>query len=227
MRFLALIKKELRECTPWIILAALTILLWSGLILNEMAFRQATDWTTRTFTSNLSISTDASPLNDTAVIMFLVSVGFGLILGLQQYWLPGFRGIWPFLLHRSMPRFALLSAKIMLGVIVFLLSCGLAWTVLYFYSCRQGFLWIPPALKFFWEGWLLIFIGFIVYLAMALSGLSPARWFTSKILVLAFSAVILIAVLGQYNLVCIFVTLLAGMLIILIQLFHLFINKEF
>jgi hypothetical protein len=227
MRFVALIKKELRECLPWIVLAALAILLIGGLFLQELAFREANEWANKNFVSKLGINSSYPPLESPAVILFLTSIGLGLVLGLQQYWLPGFRGIWPFLLHRSISRNILLAAKITSGAIAFVISCGFIWTLLYLYSCRPGMFWTPPAFRFYSEGWPLILIGFTAYLAMALSGLSSARWYTTKILALAFAALILIAVLGQWNLIWILATLIAGILIILVQLYDTFLKKEF
>jgi hypothetical protein len=226
MRFFALTKKELRECLPWILLAAIALILIAGIILQNLALRQAT-WTTEMIESKLSINYSRPPLQDSAVILFLVSIALGLILGFQQYWLPGFRGIWPFILHRSVSKQILLTSKITAGAIAFILSCGITWTLLYFYSCLPGLFLTPPAFRFYLEGCLLILIGFAVYLAMALSGLSSARWYTTKVLPLLFAAVILVAVLGQWNLLFIFITLVVGILIILVQLFDTFLKKEF
>jgi hypothetical protein len=227
MKFFALLKKELRECLPWIILAALAILLIGGLFLQELAYREANEWSNKTFQSSLTINSSHPPLQDSAVVLFLTSISLGLILGFVQFWLPGFRGIWPFILHRSISRNVLLTAKIMAGAIAFILSCVIIWTGLYLYCCRPGLFWTPPAFKFYLEGCLLILIGFAVYLAMALSGLSSARWYTTKVLPLLFAAVILITVLGQWNLLYILVTLIAGILVILVQLFDIFLKKEF
>jgi hypothetical protein len=227
MKFLALLKKELRECLPWIILAALVILLWAGLLLQSLAYRQANDWANKTFESRLTINMAHPPLQDTGVILFMTSIGLGLVLGLQQYWLPGFRGIWPFLLHRSISRKTLLIAKIAAGAIAFIISCGLIWTLLYFYSSRPGIFETPPAFKFYLEGWLLIFLGFAVYLATALSGLSTARWYTTKIFPLAFAFFVLLAVMGQWQLFWVIVITVIGMLIILAQMFDNFLNREF
>ncbi len=228
MRFFALLKKELRECLPWIVLAALAILLIGGLFLQELAFREANEWTNKTFIDKLSITSSRPPLESPAVILFISSIGLGLALGFNQYWLPGYRGIWPFLLHRSISRNVMLLAKITAGAIAFIVSCGIIWTLLYFYSCRPGLFWTPPAFRFYLEGCLLILIGFAVYLSMALSGLSPARWYTTKLLALAaFAPLVMIAALGQWNLFWILVTLIAGILITLVQLFDTFLKKEF
>ncbi len=233
MRFFALIKKELRECLPWIILAALGILLFGGLFLQELAYREANEWSNKTFRSGLTIKSGLTinsthpPLQDSAVVLFLTSMGLGLILGFVQYWLPGFRGIWPFLLHRSISKNILLAAKITAGAIAFILSCAIIWTLLYLYSCRPGLFWTPPEFKFYLEGLFLIAIGFSFYLAMALSGLSAARWYTTKVLALAYAIIVLISVLGQWNLVWILITLIIGMLIVMVQLFDTFLKKEF
>ena len=227
MRFFALLKKELRECLPWICLAALAILLFGGLFLQELAYREANEWSNKTFQSSLTINSSHPPLQDSAVVLFLTSISLGLILGFVQFWLPGFRGIWSFILHRSISRNVPLTAKIMAGAIAFILSCVIIWTGLYLYCCRPGLFWTPPEFKFYLEGLLLILSGFSFYLAMALSGLSVARWYTTKMLSIAFAVIILIAVIGQWNLFLILLTLVIGMLIILFQLFDTFLKKEF
>jgi hypothetical protein len=227
MRFTALLKKELRECLPWMIIAALIILLWSGLFLNELSYRQANEWATKTFRSNLLINATYPPLQDAGVLLFMVSIGLGLVLGLQQYWMPGFRGIWPFLLHRSSSRRFLLTAKITAGVITFVISCGAIWTLLYFYSCRPGTFWTPPAFKYLLEGWLLALLGFVIYLAMALCGLSTARWYTTKIFPLILATLVIIAVMGQWKLYWVLVIPVIGVVIILAQIYGNFLNREF
>lgn len=227
MRFFALLKKELRECLPWMTLAAIIILGWAGLLLKYQANSQANEWATKTFKSEVNIYSVHPPLQDPGVILFLTAIGLGSVLGLQQYWLPGFRGIWPFLLHRSISRNTLLWAKITAGATAFVISCGVIWTLLYFYSCLPGVFWTPPALRFLLEGWLFIFFGFELYLAAALCGLSNARWYTTKIFTLAFAAVVLLAIIGQWRLIWAIAILAIGALIILIQLFDTFLNREF
>jgi hypothetical protein len=227
MRFIALLKKELRECMPWIILATIIILGWAGLLLKYQANLQANSWTYKTFSSGLSINSIHSPLQVPGVILFLTSIGLGLALGLQQYWLPGFRGIWPFLLHRSIHKCTLLCAKITAGALAFVMSCGVIWTLLYLYSCRPGIFWTPPEFKLLLEGWLFILLGFIIYLATALCGLSAARWYTTKVFALAFASVILTAIIGQWQLIWVTAILVIGALIVLLQLFDTFLNREF
>jgi hypothetical protein len=227
MRFFALLKKELRECLPWIILAAIIILAWAGLLLRYQANLQANNWAFKTFHSEVSISTIHPQLQDPGIILFLTSIGLGLALSFQQYWLPGFRGIWPFLLHRSIHRDILLWAKIVAGAFAFVISCGLVWALLYLYSSQPGVFWTPMPIRFLFEGWLFVFLGFMVYLAAALCGLSSARWYTTKIIGLAFAVVVSLAIIGQWQLKWVVAILVIGMLIILTQLFDTFLNKEF
>jgi hypothetical protein len=227
MRFIALLKKELRECMPWLILAALAILLFGGLFLQELAFREANEWSTKTFQSSLTINSSHPPLTDSAVVLFLTSISLGLALGFVQYWLPGFRGIWPFLLHRSIHKCTLLCAKITAGALAFVISCGVIWTLLYLYSCRPGTFWTPPEFKLLLEGWLFVLLGFIIYLATALCGLSTARWYTTKVFALAFASVILMAIIGQWQLIWVTAILVIGVLIVLLQLFDTFLNRDF
>ncbi len=227
MRFLALLKKELRECQPWIILAAIIMLCWAGLLLKDQANRQVNEWALKTFKSDITIDSVNPPLQDPGIILFLTSICLGLVLGFQQYWLPGFRGLWPLMLHRSVRKDTLLWAKIAAGALAFVISCGVIWTLLYLYSCQQGIFWTPPALRFFLEGWLFIFLGFTAHLATALCGFSTARWYTTKIFALAFSVVVLMAVMGQWQLKWVLAILAIGALIIMTQLFDTFLNREF
>ena len=128
MRFLTLLKKELREALPWLLLTAIiflfvgSLLLWSDLR-KERFSNDWSGWSQNPFSRNVvksrvPISREGRfgyvgksyslvkrlPLSDFGSLLVFSSAGLGLVLAVRQFLVPSFFKTWSFTIHRSMPR---------------------------------------------------------------------------------------------------------------------------
>jgi hypothetical protein len=242
MRFFALVRKELREALPWLLSAAMFFLifgslnLWSQTQQRHWAFRYpvfspGTDVALYKFSHDpdMTIYTFIkSPIvSGVGALLFLTSICLGLILAVRQFWMPGFTNTWGFELHRSASRAAILWAKFAATAISFIISTGLVWTGLYWYASQPRLFAVPPPDRVFIEGWIYIVIGLTVYFGTALSGLSRTRWYTTKMVGLAFALLIMVTTIVQWQIAWAFTTLIIGALIFLVQVFDTFLSREF
>jgi len=230
MRFSALLRKELRECLPWMLLAAIAFLAVGGFFLRAEAYYGG-----YRYYSRLSPGTAVDYyrltyypiLNITGSWLFFSSIGLGLVLGVRHFWIPHFTRTWPFLLHRSISRKSILAAKLSAGTIAFVISLGPVWIGLYWYANRPEVFAIPQTVRVFIEGWIFITLGLVAYLGTALSGLSTANWYTTKIFGLVFATFIIVTTLSQWTLVGIFAVIAVSVAILLVQIFDTFLRREY
>ncbi len=231
MRFWVLLRKEFRESLPWLILAAIIFFGFGGFCLRTMAFQGNRNWYYSRFSPGSIVEpyqfTHYSPLQMTGVWLSLTSIGLGLSLGIRHFWIPCFTGTWPFLLHRSVSRKFVLAAKLTAATIAFVISLGTLWIFFYWYANRPELFTLPQTVRIFIDGWILIALGLIAYLGTALSGLSTAKWYTTRIFGLAFATVIIIVTFAQWRLAWAFIVIVAGAFILLSQIIDLFLNREF
>ena len=153
MKFLALLKKELRECLPWILLTAVALLV-IGLISLSLA-RSHSDrlWRWPDFDrfedggeTNWQI-TQHTPLFLVGPSLLVTAIALGLILGIRQFWLPFFTHTWPYLFHRSITRKTILAAKFTAAAIGFVGACVINWAIMFRYANNPDFFPIPPKKK--------------------------------------------------------------------------------
>ncbi len=230
MRFSALLRKELRECLPWMLLAAIAFLSLGGFFLRAEAYYEGYRYYSR-LSPGIAVEhyrlTYYPILNVTGPWLFCFSIGLGLVLGIRQFWIPHFTRTWPFLLHRSVSRKTILAAKLTATAIAFVISLGAIWVALYWYATRPEVFAVLPAFRVFIEGWIFIMLGLVVYLGTTLSGLSTANWYTTKIFGLAFATVITGTALSQWTLVGIFTAIAISVAILLSLIFDSFLRREF
>lgn len=232
MRFLALLRKELRESLPWMLLAAIVFLGIGSLGISSRAYqpRHFSEWT---FSPGSFVDAYwfwhaySSPLRSVGILLFLMSIALGLVLGVRQFWIPNFTRTWGFVLHRSVNKSTVLAAKLTAAVLTFSLSLGLVWIFFYVYASRPRTFPIPPMTRIFVEGLVLIISGLVVYLGTALSGLSRVRWYTTKMFGLGLAGCIILTVVVQWQLFWVFALMILGVLILLVQIIKTFINGEF
>ena len=231
MRFSTLLRKELRECLPWMLLAAIAFLSLGGFFLRAEAYDRSHYWRYSRISPGTTVShydlTYYPILKGTGPWLFFLSIGLGLVLGVRQFWIPHFTRTWPFLLHRSVSRKTILAAKLIAASIAFVISIVPVWVGLYWYACRPEVFAIPPMFRVFIEGWIFIMLGLVTYLGTALSGLSTANWYTSKIFGLAFVTVIIVTILSQWTLVWAFAVIAISVVILLSLIFDTFLRREF
>jgi len=231
MRFSALLRKEFRETIPWLLLAAVVFFGFGGFCLRAFAtFRDPNIYFSRFSPGSIVEPYQLihySPLRTTGQWLLLTSIGLGLSLGVRHFWIPYFTETWPFLLHRSVDRKTVLAAKLTAVTIAFVISLGPLWVCLYWYANRPQLFTMPQTARVFIEGWIFILLGLVVYLGTALSGLSTAKWYTTRIFGLAFATVIIIVTFSQWRLAWAFVTVAIAVFILLSQIISLFLNREF
>jgi len=233
MRFSSLLKKELRECLPWMLLAAIVFIAVTSVLLRIETYNENNDYRYSRFSPGTVISnshynlTNYPTMNEIGPWLFVLSVGLGLVLGIRQFWIPNFTRTWPFLIHRSVSRITILAAKLTATSMAFVISIVPIWIGIYWYVTRPEVFTVPPPLRFFIEGWIFIILGFVTYLGTALSGLSTAKWYTTKIFGLAFAAVVMLTTFSQWSLVWIFTVIAVSTAILLSQIFQTFLRREF
>ena len=197
-------KKELRECLPWLLLAAIVFLVFGGLTLWERTNMRSAGWRYRNFSPGSDVNgyelTRNPAVETTGVALFFTSLGLGLALGVRQFWVADFMKTWGFTLHRSVSRATVLWSKLAAAMVTFIVSLGAVWIALYLYACRPELFAIPPAFRIFLEGWLFIAMGFLVYLGTAMAGLSKAKWYTTKKVGLAFAVFVLVMTFAPWSL---------------------------
>jgi hypothetical protein len=230
MRFSALLYKELRECLPWLLLAAIVFLAVSSFILQTEAYSENNSYRYSRLSPGAAISryslTYYPAMNEIGPWLFFLSIGLGLALGVRQFWIPNFTRTWLFLLHRSVSRNTILTAKLTAASIAFLISIVPVWLGIYWYATRPEVFTLPPTFRVFIEGLIFIMLGLITYLGTALSGLSTAKWYTTKIFSLLFVAAIIMT-LHTWTPAGLLVAITVIAAILLSQLFQTFGNREF
>lgn len=231
MRFWALFGKEFRECLPWMIAAAVFLLviggapMWIGQREGGLSYRLP--YYSKDNMVGLYEFMRHPRLYFVGSILLISSVGLGLALGLRQFWIPHFTQTWGFLLHRSAARSTVLLAKLAVAVTGFVIVLGSVWIYFWWYGSRPEYSPIPPAGRSFVEGWIYIVLGFVGYLGIALAGISTARWYTTKIFGLALAGIALVVTLLQWRLSTAFAVICAALLLLMLQLFGKFLTREF
>jgi hypothetical protein len=230
MKFFALVRKELRECLPWMMLAVVSLLVLGGFVvwvraLPENAYRYPF------FSPGSTLSpgqlTRHSVLGGAGSVLLIISIMFGLALAVRQFWMPFFTRTWPFLIYRSVQKSTILWAKFAAGTTALLVALGPVWLGLFLYAGRPEVFALPPTLRVFAEGWFYIALGLIAYLGAVLVGLSTARWYTTRIFGLAFATLIVITTLVQCRLSLAFASVTVGVVVLLSQIMDTFLNREF
>jgi hypothetical protein len=229
MRFLALLKKELRECLPWMATAAAILLLIGSMMLWDRGQRDI-GYQYRVFERYSEIQGYdfvRRPISDFTVFVFMSAVGLGLALGVRQFWVDDFMGTWGLIVHRSTRRTTILAAKICAGLISMFVAIGLVWCYLFWRANSSGYFVFPLPEKCFIVGWLIGGMGLLAYLGAGLVGLSKARWYTTKLMGLGFALWVFITLIQQWTLWWGFGTLVIGTVVLLYLMWETFLNREF
>jgi hypothetical protein len=242
MRFLALLRKELRECLPWMLLAAIFLIVFGGIALWEQTQMDTINarypvYSPGSEVQRFQITHDPDisvyslakhyPISGAGQFLLVASLGLGLVLGGRQFQMEQTTKIWSFLIHRSVSRQTVLWSKLIAAAIVFTISLGTIWSIFYWYSQRPGLFAVPSTCRIFVEGWIFVILGFMVYLSTALAGISSARWYTTRLFGVVFAGLIVAVVLGQWSLLWAFIFIMFGIAILLSQIVDTFLNREF
>ena len=229
MRFLTLLKKELREASPWIVLAVLSLLSLSWLMIRMKAMDQGRWYYNIPSSGNIieqHMIFRADIMLESAILMFFLSIALGLILGIRHFWIPEFTRTWQFLIHRSVTRSAVVSAKLTAAAI-FMASLATAWLCLAGYTQKSGNVTIPPEPGIISLGIFYAYLGFIVYLGTTLCALTQARWYTTRMFGLVFVLMMFIAILPLTNFPHALGITVVVFVVLLVQIYHTFLKREF
>ena len=226
MKFLALVKKEFRECLPWICLALIACTGIGSFILRLLVHYE--EYYRKTAYKQVELAAwRISPVSDLGPLLLITALGLGLVMGIRQFYVPGFDKTWAFTLHRPIRPSAAVHAKLFVAISGLALSVGLPWTGMYLYAAAPGRFLVPVLAGTFWEGWLMIGLGFVLYLGTAVSSLCQARWYTTRVSGLAFaSAIVFMAMTNTpYPAPVVFWGL--GLVVLGVQVYALMQSKEF
>jgi len=229
MRFFTLLKKELRECLPWMATAAAILLLIGSLNLIDSKQRQIGDQY-RTFERYSEVGGYyllTHPISDFSILVFMSAVGLGLALGVRQFWVDDFMGTWGFIVHRSTHRTTIFAAKICAALISMIVAIGLLWCYLFWLANSSAYFVFPLPEKSFIGGWLICGMGLLFYLGAGLVGLSKTKWYTTKLMGLGFALWMFITLSQQWTLWWGFGTVLIGAVVLLFLMWETFLNREF
>jgi hypothetical protein len=229
VKFLTIIRTDLSECLLFILLTAVFCLA-AGLF-----FMWADSYSyNHIFFPKYNGEIDqkwfwAPPAAGTGPLLFIGGIIFGFIMAILQFQDEDKnpRTPWQFLLHRSASHEIILAGKLSAGLIGFLIAFGVPWIVLYSCMCNERFFLLAPMGRTFAEGWIFIWVGYTVYLGIALAALHKGRWNPRQFLGVSFSAIVITLICFQSNLVWSAVILFLAALILLSQLVDTFLKKEF
>jgi hypothetical protein len=231
MRFLTLLKKEFREAVPWFILATLFL---SVLCLYSIRMKipEQEGWYPRGLsTKNLQVingfamfQTDI--MEESAGFMFYISIGLGLILAVRHFLLPGLNGTWQFLIHRSVTRRAILSAKL-IAAAVLMLCLSLVWLLLAGYTYISEKVIIPAGSGIECLGIFYAFLGFLVYMGTGICAIIKARWYTTRTFGLFFVLIMFFVIFRMSNLIQALVVAAIVFGILIVQIYQTFLEREF
>jgi ABC-type transport system involved in multi-copper enzyme maturation permease subunit len=231
MKILALMRKEMREILPWVILAVIVFTLVGAFVMkSEMNHPRA-----HFYLDQIKAGEAVSPyrmfnhsvLTVNGAWLFMISLAMGIALAVRQFWIPFFTKTWQFELHRSVSRSTILFAKMLTAAIGFCIPVGGIWIAMYMFACRPGVFPIPPSLRNFTEGWVFIGLGLLVYLAVSLAALTRAKFYTTKTFGPLFATFIIAMTINQTSIYWGFGVLAVGILMLLSQVAYTFLNREF
>jgi len=121
----------------------------------------------------------------------------------------------------------IIGAKIATAVIGILLILGLIWNFLFQYACQAKVFEPVVNYRVLAEGWIIVGLGFVAYLAVACSGLNAHRWYTTKLLSMVLALFVIIATFSQWQIVSAVAVMSLGLVILLLQIFVFFQVKQF
>ncbi|MCH7919240.1 MAG: hypothetical protein IIC50_14800 [Planctomycetes bacterium] len=228
MKFLTLLKKELRESLLPIILATLV---FGGFTMSSIRwFVHSGGDDYRFYAQHANAGQTywlfhSFPLGEIGVLLLFASIVLGLTLGALHFGLPLLTRTWAFLLHRPVTQSAILGSKLLVGLIAFGVALGLPWSLAYAHIQQVKATGFPSNPRVFWEGWLFIGLGLALYLGTGLCAMTNARWYTTRLIGPVFAVFLILAVFSETSVLVAFELLSIVVAILLILLVATFLNK--
>jgi hypothetical protein len=224
MKFIALFKKEFRECLPWMCVAFVVFAGIGTLLLREAVLRERSYPIWR---DSQAVPWYPSPIHELGPLLLLTAMGLGLAMGIRQFYVPAFDKTWAFTLHRPVRVTVTMCARFAAAILGLLVFLGLPWMAMYVYAAAPGRFTIPVLPRIFWEGWLMVGLGFVAYLGAAVTSLSQARWYTSKAFGAVFAAGLVLLAMAEAPYPAPLVFMGIGLVFLSVQVYALVQAKEF
>jgi hypothetical protein len=226
MKFLTLLKKELRDSLPWILLA-LVFLLIMGWIAISSQIPEQENWFNKKLQSDKIIEIFQPDIMRQATSEILnISIALGLVLGIVQFWIPGFAGTWQYLIHRSVRRTTIISAKLA-SVIIIMSLLSLEWVLLAGYTHISKQIIIPADTGIVYLGIFYGYLGILVYLGTAICAITKTHWYTTRMFVLVFALFMILIIIYLSSFIQAFIAFIIVFIILTIQVYQAFIQREF
>ncbi len=222
MSFAAMLRKDLRECLPWLVPAVLIVLvIGSGELLVRGHVRAADDYQWPRMSVDM-----ASKLFITGGMLSVCSLALGIAMAFRQFFVPTIANEWGFLVHRA-GRPAVVGSKTTAGLLSLALP-GCVWSALFIMASRTGALPLPPSPTTLAAGWISIAWGFALYLALSVGITSGGSWYGRKVVPTAF-VLVLLFLFAVDNASLAAAAIIVGMIVavLLPQLIHQFNTREF
>jgi hypothetical protein len=218
MRLLALLKGQQKEILGCGVVQILIILGFGYSSINNASHNENAY-------ANYAFTT--SPIKDIGPLLIFASILCGIILGITQFWVPGLRRTWHFLLHRSASRTTILLSKITAAVTTLVVFTGGCWTLLFLHASLPKLFVLPPTFRVYIEGWLFISLGLVSYLGVALSGINPTPLYSTKLFGMALAGIVVGVTFMQFGILWVSAVIAAGIFILAIQLYSMFLKRGF
>ncbi len=226
MKFLALLKKELRESTILMVLAMAAFTFMAGSMIHDFGLKGGDDYQYYVHNGNYQRFHN-TPVNEIGDILMFVSVSLGLGLGALHFWVPLLTRTWSFLIHRSVSRETILRSKLLCAALAFGVCLGIPWIWAHWYLNHVKITGFPPNPRVLCEGWLFIGLGFVLYLGIALSAMTSARWYTTRFFGVISAIIVLSWMFYLASLSAGLTLLVISTIILLSQLVVTFSRREF
>ena len=228
MKFTALLKKELRICLPWQLLCILVFGLFGTLLIKGTMLNQK-HYLERGYQENHPYYNYVphTPIYETGPLILMVALALGIVLGIVQFFLPELFSKWAFTIHRSINPQAIIWSKFAAAGVTFFASMGLLWTLLYYYAAMPGRFYLPVFFRTYLEGWIYILAGLIVYWGTALSAISTTHIYTTRLLGMAIATGTIFFMIFQTSITGAITVAAVGAIILIVQIFHTFLAREF
>jgi hypothetical protein len=222
MRFLTLVKKEFRECLPSMCVAFVIFTGLAALLLHDAMHAQES----RHGTENQYSPWCTSPIDVLGPLVLFTALGLGLAIGIRQFHVPASERTWAFTLHRPVNPSTIVHAKLTAAILGLVLFVGLPWTATYLYATVPGRFLEPIMHRVLGEGWLMIALGFVLYLGTAGSILNRGHWYAMKAFSLVFALTLVLVAVAEAPYPAPFVFIGIGSAVLGIQVYALMRSKE-
>lgn len=170
----ALIRKELRELAPWLAAALLAdVILVLGMI--------QPDSLNRLYGGLFKLWYLPFQSSDSIMYLVLITLATALVVGFRQTVPEDLQRTYLYLLHLPTTRRAIILVKVMVGATAVFVVAALPIVVIGLWATTPGSLPGPYTWRMTEPAWQVAVSGVLVYLAVFLSGLRPARWWFSRL----------------------------------------------